>query len=319
MIEVVRAGILTTVQDLGRPGWRASGVPLGGALDSMALRVANAVVGNEDSAAGLECTVRGPVLRFLSPARIAVAGAGVEGVAGRRVLDIEAGAEVSLEGIVRGGRVCLAVAGGIDVPLVMGSRSTHLAGGFGGHEGRALRAGDRLAIGRGGSPASRTHERWSVSPEMVPDVNDDTQVFRVLAGPQHDWFDDAARRTFWEGPFAVTAMSDRMGLRLSGQAVPRSESREMISAPIALGSVQVPPDGQPIVLLADCQTLGGYAQIAVVISADIPRLARLRPGQWVRFEQVSLVEAQYHRRAMDTAYAALRAGLAEKTMHHGEP
>lgn len=315
MIEIVRGGILTTVQDLGRPGWQASGVPVGGALDAMALRVANAIVGNDDAAAGLECTVRGPVLRFLAPARIALAGADVDGVAMRRPLQFAEGDELSLEKIRRGGRVYLVVAGGIAVPPVLGSRSTHLAGGFGGHEGRALRPGDRLPIGRAtntkgfdGAPA-----RWSVAESMVPDVVAERLVLRAVAGPQEEWFGEEARQRFWGSEFVVTPQSDRMGLRLSGVAIELEERREMISEPVAFGSVQVPPDGQPIVLLADRQTLGGYPKIATVISADAPALARLRPGQRVAFGQVSLVEAQYHRRVMDTAFAALRAGLAEKS------
>lgn len=318
MIEVLRPGILTTVQDLGRPGWRSSGVPVGGALDAMALRVANAIVGNDDAAAGLECTVRGPVLRFLAPAHVALAGAPVEGVEMLRELNLPAGAELSLENIQRAGRVYLAVAGGIDVPMVLGSRSTHLAGGFGGFEGRALRTGDQLAVGRSGRVAE-PRAKWSVSASMVPDVLSDLQVLRVLAGPQYEWFGEAAQQGLWNEEFVVMPMSDRMGLRLSGEPVRCAMQREMISTPVALGSLQVPPDGQPIILLADCQTLGGYPQIATIISADIPSLARLRPRQRIRFEQVSLVEAQYHRRVIDTAFAALRAGLAEKMSHHGDP
>ncbi|MBP8257330.1 MAG: biotin-dependent carboxyltransferase [Opitutaceae bacterium] len=318
MIEVLRPGILTTVQDLGRPGWRSSGVPVGGALDAMALRVANAIVGNDDAAAGLECTVRGPVLRFSAPARVALAGAAVDGINMLRELDLAEGAELSLESIQRAGRAYLAIAGGIDVPRVLGSRSTHLAGGFGGLEGRALRVGDRLAVGRTVS-SGQSRARWSVSAGMVPDVVCDLQVIHVLAGPQYEWFDEAALQEFWGQEYVVMPMSDRMGLRLSGEAIRCGMKREMISTPVALGSLQVPPDGQPIVLLADCQTLGGYPQISTVISADIPKLARLRPRQRIRFEQVSLVEAQYHRRVMDTAFAALRAGLAEKLSHHGDP
>lgn len=315
MIEVLRSGILTTVQDLGRTGWRSSGVPVGGALDTMALRVANAIVGNDDAAAGLECTVRGPVLRFISPARIALAGAAVDGVERLRELELSAGAELSLESIQRAGRVYLAVAGGIDVPLVLGSRSTHLAGGFGGFEGRALRTGDRLAVSSPGNVV-RSRTSWSVSADMIPDGVSDLQVIRVLAGPQYEWLGESEQEGLWRGEFVVTPMSDRMGLRLSGEAIRCNQPRVMISAPVALGALQVPPDGQPIVLLADCQTLGGYPQIATVISADVPRLARLRPRQRLRFEQVSLMEAQYHRRVIDTAFSALRAGLAEKRSHH---
>ncbi len=313
MIEVLRGGVLTTVQDLGRPGWQSSGVPVGGALDTIALRVANVIVGNDDAAAGLECTARGPVLRFLMPARIALCGADVDGVAMRRPLLFAAGEELSLEGIRRGGRVYMSVAGGIAVPRVLGSRSTHLAGGFGGCGGRALRAGDRLPVGTTdnlswarGAPA-----HWSVAESMVPELLSEHVVLRAVAGPQEDWFDEDARRRFWDAEFVVDSKSDRMGLRVSGDSILPEGPRNMISEPVAFGSVQVPPDGLPIILLADRQTLGGYPKIATVISADRPKLARLHPGQRISFGQVSLVEAQYHRMVMDTAFAALRAGLAE--------
>lgn len=312
MITVLKPGLFTTVQDQGRPGWQAEGVSVGGALDAVSLRLANLLLGNPEDAAGLECTAIGPVLRFGQATRIAVVGAAVSDVPARRVMDISADDVLSLEAIERGGRTYLAVAGGVVVAPVMGSASTAVSAGFGGVDGRPLRAGDRLAIGAAKIDSIPAADRgWSLSWGWTPPA-EERVVVRALEGPQHGWFDEASRERFWGSEFQVTPKSNRMGLRLQGDPIGRSDAREMISEAVTFGCVQIPPDGQPIVLLADRQTLGGYPKIASVISADWARLGRVMPGQRLRFERVSLQEAQYRRERWEKNLAATRAGLRQK-------
>ncbi|HRE82868.1 MAG TPA: biotin-dependent carboxyltransferase family protein [Opitutaceae bacterium] len=312
MITVLKPGLFTTVQDQGRPGWQAEGVSVGGALDAASLRLANLILGNSEGAAGLECTAVGPVLRFEKAARIAVLGAPIRDLPSRRVVEMAAGEVLSLEAIERGGRTYLAVAGGLVVTLVMGSASTAVTAGFGGVDGRPLRAGDQLEIGASKIDSIPSAGRgWSLSWGWTPPV-EERVVVRALEGPQHGWFDEAMRERFWGAEFQVTPKSNRMGLRLQGDPIGRSDAREMISEAVTFGSVQIPPDGHPIVLLADRQTLGGYPKIASVISADWSRLGRVMPGLRLRFERVSLQEAQYRRERWEKNLAATRAGLRQK-------
>ncbi len=303
-LEILRPGVFTTVQDLGRPGHRAEGVPLGGAADSLALRVANLLVGNAETEAALEFTLTGPELKFLRDTLVAIGGAEVEGVPPGRPFVIHAGATLDLSRLHCGCRGYLAIAGGIDVPVVLGSRSTFVRGGFGGLAGRALRAGDRLMVPDVHRAAG---EHWQLDPRMVPDLTLPLTL-RVVAGAHAGEFP-----TDWtEREFKVSSQSDRMGVRLSGTTIPRSTTRELISAPVTPGTVQVPPDGNPIVLLADAQSIGGYPRLAHVITVDQPRAAQLRPGAAVRFTMVSFDEARRLAQARERALVLLRAGLAQK-------
>lgn len=302
-IEVVKAGMLTTVQDLGRGGYRAQGVGTGGAADAMALRLANLVVGNAETAAGLEFTLTGPELRFRRDALVALGGAdfGAERWRPRR---IRAGETLALGAARRGARGYLAVAGGIAVPAVLGSRSVHLRAGFGGGAGRALQAGDVLPV----APAERRFaEHWHIDERIAPAYTAHPTV-RVVAGAQAAEFpaEWAARE------FAVSARSDRMGVRLSGPPLERRGAEDLVSAPVVPGTIQVPPDGQPIVLLADAQTVGGYPQLGHVITVDLPLVAQLRPGDTVRFAPVSIEEAHARLLARERALGLLREGLAQK-------
>ncbi len=303
-VEILRPGVFTTVQDLGRPGHRAEGVPLGGAADSLALRVANLLVGNAEGEAALEFTLTGPELKFLRDTLVAIGGADVDGVPPGRPFVIHAGATLDLSRLDRGCRGYLAIAGGIDVPVVLGSRSTFVRGGFGGLVGRTLRTGDRLMVPNVHRAAGA---HWQIDarirPELAPPV-----TLRVVAGAHTDEFDGGLMAQ----AFKVSPQSDRMGVRLAGAALPRSATRELISAPVTPGTVQVPPDGQPIVLLADAQTIGGYPRLAHVITVDMARAAQLRPGDGVRFVMVSLDEARRLRHAQERALVLLRAGLAQK-------
>jgi KipI family sensor histidine kinase inhibitor len=296
-IEVIQPGALTTVQDLGRPGYESSGVSPGGAVDRQALRTANLLVGNEQGAAALELCVTGPVLKFHAETVVALAGAT------GRPRRVAAGETLDFTKLAGGVRACLAVAGGLRVPPVLGSMSTDLRAGFGGLLGRALRVGDRLDFGEPGQ-APRCGN-WHVGrPERVDRIE-----LRFIPGVQQHWFSKTAWKRFQNEIYHLTPQSDRMGARLSGAELPLAELREMISQPVACGSVQVPPDGQPIILLAERQTIGGYPQIGHVISADLPKLARAWPGTQVVFREITREEAVTLRLEEERNFKWLQTGL----------
>src|SRR5450755_4793850 len=290
-IEVLRPGPLATVQDLGRTGYGHLGVPRSGAADPASLRLANRLVGNADGAAGLEFTLGRAELRFHADALVAVTGAATPvgitasgGGAAEATLDsafaVLAGSVLRLGAPAAGLRSYLAVGGGIEVPAVLGSKSADLLASLG---PRPLRRGDRLAVGPDG-PA-RHDGGLAVTP--APEGQAAVVSVRILAGPRDDWFDPAALRTLTAAAYQVTSASNRTGLRLAGPALARARTGELPSEGMVTGALQVPHDGQPILLLADHPTTGGYPVIAVVHSADIGRAAQLRPGQHIRFELVA--------------------------------
>ena len=310
-LEVIDPGLLTTVQDAGRPEWTHLGVPIGGACDRSSLAVANLLAGNAPEAAALEMTLVGGTFRATASVRIGLAGADLGGhVAdtGRRLEPgrahlVAAGSTIAFPGVAdvaSGARAYLAVGGGIAVPEVLGSRSTALAAGFGGLDGRALRTGDVVVAENPplhhGDP-SRSELIWPIDPA----ADDPDAPIRVTGGP---WagIDDLTSRT-WR----VASGSDRVGLRLEGQPIRLDVDTQPSSFGVIPGAIQVPPDGAPIVLLADAQTIGGYPVAAVAIAADLPRLAQLRPGADVRFEAVSIVSAAD---ALRRQHAALVRGAA---------
>jgi biotin-dependent carboxylase-like uncharacterized protein len=303
-VEVLRAGMHTTVQDLGRFGWRADGVPVSGATDPFALRVANLLVGNPEGAAALELSLVGPDLRFRRDALVALGGAEFDGLIPWRPVRVTAGTILQLGAARSGCRGYLAVAGGIQVEPVLGSRSTLVRAGLGGWGGRALRAGDVLPLPECGRELRGS---WRVDPRLLPAYSSAPCV-RVLAGAQAGEFP----RSWLETSFTVGRESDRMGLRLGGARIARAPAGELLSSPVAPGTIQVPPDGQPIVLLADAGTIGGYPQIAHVAAVDLPLVAQLRPGDTVRFREVPLGEARALAEAREHSLALLRAGLKEK-------
>ena len=293
-IEVVEPGLLTTVQDRGRYGYLRYGVPVSGAMDYFALRVANLLVGTPQEEACLEITFVGPRLRFLKDTTIALAGADLSPIVDGVPIPmwqsvwVQQGSLLSF-GTTRGGvRAYLAVAGGLDVPRVMGSKSTYLKAAIGGIEGRALRAGDRLptpdTAGQPINVSRRLPERG------IPSYGHHHEL-RVIMGPQDDAFTEEGIQTFLGSQYAVTPQSDRMGYRLEGPEIQHKSGADIISDGIPLGAVQVPADGLPIVLLADRGTTGGYAKIATVITADIYKLAQAAPGDTVRFTKITLEEA----------------------------
>jgi len=304
-MTLIRGGMLTTVQDLGRSGHRSSGVPLGGGMDAIALRLANLLVGNPEGVAVLECTLRGPELECSADTVIAMGGADFEDMAAWQPRIMRAGERVRLGAAVRGCRGYLAVAGGIEVPPVLGSRSTYLRGGFGGFQGRALRDGDVLPVP---DVARQLVNHWRIDGRILPGYSAAPTV-RVVRGAQLDEFGGA----LFAAEFKLLPQSDRMGIRLGGAKLTRiGGAEELVSSAVGPGTVQVPPDGQPIVLMADAQTLGGYPLAAQVISVDLPLMAQLRPGDRVKFAEVTLEEAHKLAFIREHVIAMLHEGLAQK-------
>jgi antagonist of KipI len=308
--EVIAPGLLDTVQDLGRWGHQRSGVPVSGATDDFSLQVGNLLVGNPRGAACLEMALRGPTLHVSADTLIAVCGADLgasldgEPVPRWKSFAVRAGQMLSFAGARAGAWGYLCVAGGIAVPLVLGSRSTYLRGSFGGFAGRALRAGDVLEAGEP-SPCARAGR--SLRPPDMPAYGERAGV-RALPGPQADRFEGRALDTFFAARYTVTRRADRMGCRLAGPALEARGGHDILSAGVTAGSVQVPGDGAPIVLLADRQATGGYAVIAAVVSVDLAALAQLPPGSSVTFSRTTVDEAEAAARQREEFLATIEAG-----------
>lgn len=320
-VEVIRPGALTTVQDLGRVGLAGQGVGRGGALDPWAALAANLAVGNPPEAPLLECTYVGPVLRFSAPTTVALLGAEVAGLPAGRPLSVAAGATLDCSVFERGARLYLAVAGGLRVPSVLGAAATHLKAGFGGVGGRALAAGDRVGYASGRRSGERERAgpaspNWRIESPVAPPARGEAVVVRLVAGVDWENFFPAAGASR-EGDerlgalrFRLSAKSDRMGLRLEGDgfAMP-ADAGETVSRPVVPGTVQLPPDGRPIVLMAEGQTIGGYPQLGQVASIDLPKLAQARPGAEIVFQLVSVSAAQQARLRVAGDLRRLRVGI----------
>jgi antagonist of KipI len=303
-LVVVDAGLLTTVQDLGRPGYQRLGIPPSGPLDRGAFVLANRLVGNPDGAAGLELTLRGPRLEVRRECVAAVTGGDMGfAVNGQpappwTAVRLRPGDVVGFRMVTAGCRAYLALAGGLDLPPALGSRATYLRGRLGGLEGRPLQKGDGLALGAPARALDRLEGR-AVPEARRPAYPTDVEC-RVVLGPQDARFTAEGIATFLGEPYEVTPQADRMGYRLKGPVIAHARGHDIVSDGIPLGGIQVPGEGQPIVLLVDRQTTGGYTKIATVISVDIARLGQARPGHRVRFRRVPL----------DEAHAALREARA---------
>jgi len=290
--EVIQPGSLTTVQDLGRFGYQQYGVPVAGAMDNYALRIANLLTGNSEDAAALEITLMGLKLRMLADTVIAVTGGDLSSKINNYLLPmwqsiaVKAGDIISFGWAKTGCRAYLAVAGGINVPAVMGSGSTYAKSGIGGFKGRALMAGDRLESGN----ASAFKTARKLPPEFIP-VFAKSNTIRVILGPQDDSFTEEGIMTFLASEYTISNEADRTGYRLTGPTIKHKAGADIISDGIPAGAIQVPGSGLPIVLLADRQTTGGYPKIACVITADIPKLAQAKPGDKIRFEGISIDKA----------------------------
>ena len=327
-LRILRPGLLTTVQDLGRFGYQQDGLVVSGAMDAVALRVGNLLVGNHEHAAGLEITLLGPTIRFGAAHLIALTGAHLsptldgQPVSLNRPIGVQAGTTLAFGAPVAGSRAYLAVAGGVAVPVVLGSRATYLRAELGGLHGRALRAGDELPTGE---PAPLSQQllqalpefqpeknwrqaRWTPGPDLCP-VPRPNPIIRAMPGPEYGQFSVESQRAFWQQPFTVSPQADRMGYRLQGPELKRLVDTELLSSAVAFGTVQVPAGGQAIVLLADHQTTGGYPRLAQVISVDFAALAQMRPGQTLRFQEISLADAQTLYLIQERRVAALRQAI----------
>jgi antagonist of KipI len=327
-VTVLQPGLLTSVQDLGRWGYQRYGIAVGGALDGVAARVANLLVGNQEGAAVLEMAQIGPELQFDNDALVAWCGAdfpvrtgqgGGDRVAKDRPHRIKAGDVLSFGRATGGLRGWLAVAGGFDVPLILGSRSTYRRAGLGGHKGRPLVKGDELSTGQPGHWAgellkgfrarAQRSAGWSVRPASLGGSTP-AGVVRAVRGPEWDWFTADAHQQFFASEWQVTDQADRMGVRLTGPILELDRPGEMISSGVTAGIVQVPGGGAPVVLLASRQSLGGYPRLAAVASADLWQFAQFCPGDRLHFSEITLAAAQelYFARERDLSRA--RSALA---------
>lgn len=306
MIDVLACGPLVSIQDQGRPGFRRFGISSAGAMDGLALAVGNILVGNEPGAASIEITASGFRGRFLEDVAFALSGAdGAASLNGRDlpphwVVGARAGQELSIRVPKKGMRVYVTVAGGIDVPEVLGSRSTDVKSCFGGMQGRSLVAGDRLQLlprsdVTGLSPVGFGVKPFSLSNDLIEPDDQDITLVRAIPAAQHESFSSTAQTTFWSTDWSLRPDSNRMGLRLAGPTLVPLEHIELLSHGILPGIVQVPPSGQPIIQVSDANTCGGYPKMAVVVGADLWRLGQVRLGAKIRFMKVT----------QESAFAAL--------------
>lgn len=294
-IKVIKGGMLTTVQDLGRTGYRKDGIVVSGAMDSLALEIGNLLLGNERGEAGLECTLMGPKLLFQTDHLIAITGGNlspmIDGLPVKMwsPLIIQKGAVLSFGAAVKGCRSYLTVFGGFDLPKVLGSSATYLKAGFGGYNGRALKSEDELFF-----KESYKHKgeafNWSADLKLYPSL-DDHQI-RVIKGPEYELFNDQSKIALLKSSFLITKEADRMGYRLEGSFLATTEPQEMLSSAVCFGTVQVTPNGSAILLMADHQTTGGYPRALQVIMADLTKLAQMKSGQRIQFQPVTLTEAR---------------------------
>ncbi|MBY0123210.1 biotin-dependent carboxyltransferase family protein [Bacillus sp. S/N-304-OC-R1] len=332
-VKVLHPGLMTTIQDLGRFGSQKFGVIVSGAMDPLSLRIANLLVGNGEGEGALEVTLLGPTLEFDRDGLIAITGGYLqpmidgEAVPMWRPILIRKGSILQFKSAIKGCRAYVAFAGGIDVPASMGSKSTYLRAAIGGYLGRALQNGDVFdCVGNYSTvsqsliqqlekrPSSFT---WSVNyPEFI-NLNR-TQTIRVIQGAEFKRFDAASQEAFFSKPYTLTTQADRMGYRLEGETIRLSEKFELLSEGVTYGTIQVPSNGQPIILMADRQTTGGYPKIGQVISADLPSLAQLQPNSMILFEEVSLEQAEIELLKQEQQLRKVATGIRIKALFERE-
>ncbi|MGM9949819.1 MAG: biotin-dependent carboxyltransferase family protein [Lysinibacillus sp.] len=326
-VTVLHGGLLTTVQDLGRLGAQKYGVIVSGAMDAVSMRLANLLVGNADGEAALEVTLFGTKLLFEADQLIAITGGdlqptidGQKAPMWRPVL-IRRGSVLHFASAVSGCRAYVSFAGGIHVPAVMGSKSTYLRAGIGGLSGRALQKGDCFACGEAVGDISRAFIRqleqmdrpiaWSIDATQLH-LFEQNEAIRVMHGSEYRRFTPESQHAFFSSPYKITTHSDRMGYRLEGEPLHLSEKFDLLSEGVTYGTVQVPSSGQPIILMADRQTTGGYPKIGQVISADLPRLSQMQPNADIHFTEVSLEQAEAALFEMEKAIAVMALGIRLK-------
>lgn len=292
IFQLLKPGLFTTVQDLGRYGYLKYGVPISGAMDTFSLVAANSLVGNSPNDACLEITLVGPELQALAKTQIALTGGDIsprtngQDISMWQTLTVQEGDVISFGKMKNGCRAYVSIRGGIDTPIVLGSRSTYVRGGFGGISGRQLKTGDLIE----GFDTRLLNHEYLMPEELVPQFTDQFRA-NVILGPQGDMFTDEGVETLLSNPYRVTLEADRMGYRLQGPAIRHKAKADIVSDALLPGAVQVPKSGQPIVIMRDAQTTGGYAKIAVVISSDLDMLGQAKPNETIEFVKTTTSQA----------------------------
>ncbi|MBS4219753.1 biotin-dependent carboxyltransferase family protein [Bacillus sp. FJAT-49711] len=290
-ITLIKSGAFTTIQDLGRNGWQAYGMPVGGAMDRMAARFANILLGNDENEAVLEMTLVGPTIQFNENTIISIFGANMapkifgKMIEIRKPISIKKGDIITFGAAQSGVRTYLAVKGGFSLPKILGSKSTNVRANIGG----PLQTGDVIQLNHS---YSTNHFSWGLSFKLENYIHDRHVPIRYVKGPQYDLFTEETKQALLESAFAISLHSDRMGYRLTGPKLSTNQKVELTTEGTTFGSIQVPPSGEPIILMADGQPTGGYPKIGQIINVDLPRLSQIRPGEYIRFKEISLIEAQ---------------------------
>ncbi|WP_175638667.1 5-oxoprolinase subunit C family protein [Metabacillus schmidteae] len=329
-IKVTQPGILTTIQDMGRKGFQQYGVAVGGVMDEVAARISNLLVGNSEDEAVIELTVIGPSLLFEQEYLISICGADLSAKVDNipvplwRPVLVKKGSRLTFGRPKNGCRSYVAVAGGLDIPIIMNSRSTYIRGKIGGINGRALKKGDQLQpkehrsleaqvltefLKRKEESAPFHCVNWMIPPHMRS-INKKNSDIRIIKGPQFTMFSSASQDRFLAEEYKVTPQSDRMGYRLSGAKLEVTSQHNLLSEAVPMGTIQVPNDGQPIVLMSDHQTIGGYPKIGYVISVDLPGLSQIMPGEYIKFMEVSVSEAQHLLLKRERAIKEIKIGIS---------
>jgi len=315
-ISIIKAGLLSTVQDLGRWGFQRQGVPVSGAMDRLALRLGNVLLGNDESAAAIECTWTGPSIRFDQDQLISITGANLLPKLNGKEIALWKPMYVPKDAVLsfgkadsEGCRAYICFYGGLDVPLVLGSRSTYLSGKMGGLNGQALVQGDQISFLKAFESVSSTFN-WSMDSSLYPNLA--SRKIRIIAGPHTDRLEKDSLLDLFKQSFEISNSSDRMGYRLKSKMLHLKDKRELLSSGVCFGTIQLPADGQPIILMADHGTTGGYPIIGQVASIDIPLLAQLKPGEHIQFEEIDLRAAQQLLLEQEQQINRLRQGVRLK-------
>lgn len=331
MITILKPGFLTTIQDIGRYGYQKYGVITSGAMDSLSLRLANLLVGNEENQPALEITLQGPHIRFQQDSLIAVTGGDLSPTIEQtpiprwKAIFVKKGVELKFSTAQTGCRAYLAIAGGFSIPKVMGSTSTYLRASIGGFKGRPLKAGDQLPINLPKQRMVRTLERaqkelenqsfiemnWSISTKYIPHFGSHP-VIRIMKGRDYHAFTKESQYRFFHEPFSITPDSDRMGYRLQGPQLKLDAQKEMISGAVTFGTIQVPSQGNPIILMADRQTTGGYSVIGEVSTVDLPLIAQAKPGDTLSFSEITHKDSQLLYLKREQNLHSIKQGIIQK-------
>lgn len=312
-VKFLNGGFLTTIQDMGRVGYQESGMSVSGVMDQRSAALSNILVGNDENEGVIEVTLMGPMMEFTADNIIAVTGANLgpklngKDLPMYQAVPVHKGDSMSFAGMFSGSRAYVAFAGGLDIPLIMGSKSTNLKSKVGGYEGRKLGAGDEIAFADPKAVLPNMHLRKVKADDFTPTE----QELRVVMGPQDDCFTEQGINTFLSETYTFTNESDRMGCRCEGEVIEHKNGGDIITDGIAFGAIQVPSHGKPIIMMADHQTTGGYTKIAGVISVDLPKVAQSRPGYKVKFKKVSIEEAQQLYIAQVEEFKALKEKLSK--------